>query len=696
MNEKNNPVSLEKQNEVALIRIDNPPVNALGIAVRQGLMDSINALAADDALKAAIIICEGRTFCAGADIKEFGRPPEDPWLPQVLDAIEACPKPVIAAMHGTALGGGLETAMACHFRVALASARMGLPEVKLGLLPGAGGTQRLPRLVGVEKALEMITSGTPVDAKQAKDIGLVDEIVDNDLEAGALAFARKIFDENRPVMATRDIETRLAPARETPGIFDEFRKSIARRTRGFEAPEACIKAVEACVTMPFEAGAKFERTLFQELMAGTQSAAQRYYFFAERQAAKVPDINKETPRLTINNVAIIGAGTMGGGIAMNFANAGLSVIVVEANPENLDRGLGIIRKNYDASAAKGKLSQTDVDDRMNRITGTVSMDDVKDADLVVEAVFENMDLKKEIFTRLDNLCKDNAILATNTSYLDINEIAAVTRRPESVLGLHFFSPANVMRLLEIVRAEKTAQAVLATCLDLARTIRKLPVVVGVCHGFAGNRMFARRKEEADALILEGADPEQVDKVLYDFGFPMGPFALYDLIGLDLGWQRETSTGATVKERLCEMGRFGQKSGAGFYKYEPGSRKPIPDPDVRQLIRDLAAEKNIARRDIADGEILERCLYPVINEGAKILEEGIATRPSDLDVIWVNGYGWPVYRGGPMFYADTVGLDNMLSTLKKYAPDRGEAWKPSALLEKLVAEGKRFQDMGDTR
>ncbi len=692
MNDQHIAVTLEKRDDVGLIRIDNPPVNALGHPVRQGLVRCLDQAEADEEIRALIIICAGRTFCAGADIREFGRPLEPPALPEVLTRIEECPLPVIAAIHGTALGGGLETALSCHFRVAVPDASMGLPEVRLGLIPGAGGTQRLPRLIGLIPALKMITTGKFASADEARQLGLVDEIVEGDLEGGALELARRIIAENRPLVRVSDMTGKIAEAGKDPDLIENFRRSSARQNRGFEAPEAAIKAVAACLTMPFDQGLSYERTLFQELMAGTQSAAQRYYFFAERQAAKVPDLPKYTPAKEIRAAAVIGAGTMGGGIAMNFVNAGIPVTLVETTREYLDRGLGVIRKNYERTAKKGKLSQQAVDKRMNMITGSLKLEEAAGADIVVEAVYEDMDLKKGIFARLDKICGPKAILATNTSYLDVNEIAAQTGRPEYVLGLHFFSPANVMKLLEIVRADKTKLSVLATSLDLAKKMKKIPVVVGVCHGFAGNRMFAQRKREADALILEGASPRQVDRVLYDFGFPMGPFALYDLIGLDLGWSRQTSTGATIRERLCEQGRFGQKSGAGFYKYEGDSRQPQPDPEVDELIREFAAARGIAQREITDREILERCLYPIINEGAKIVEEGIAARPSDLDVIWVNGYGWPVYRGGPMFYADTIGLGNVLETIKSYHARLGEEWEPAPLLKRLAGEGKHFQDL----
>lgn len=692
MTEMTPAVSLEKKDELGILAIDNPPVNALGVDVRKGLFEGVAMAVKDDGIKAVIIICRGRTFCAGADIREFGKPMQAPFLPDVLDAIENAPKPVIAAVHGTAFGGGLETALASHFRIAVKSASFGLPEVKLGLLPGAGGTQRLPRVTGVEKALEMITSGNPIGAEEALRVGLIDEIAGDDLEADAIAFAKKVLAENRPIVKVSELDDNIAPARENPAVFDDFRKKNARKFRGFEAPEACIKAVEAAVSKPFREGIANERELFNQLMNGSQSAAQRHYFFAERQVAKIPDIPKDTPVHDIRKVGIIGAGTMGGGIAMNFVNAGIPVTLVEQKQDFLDRGLGVIRSNYEITASKGKMSADDVEKRMGMIRGTVSMEDLSDVDLVIEAVYESMDLKKEIFKKLDAICKDGAILATNTSYLDVNEIAAQTGRPEHVLGLHFFSPANVMRLLEIVRAEKTSKSVLATALGIARKIRKIAVVVGVCYGFAGNRMFAQRKQQAEKLILEGAMPAQVDQVIYDFGFPMGPFALADLIGIDLGWDRDNSAGRTLQEILCEMGRFGQKSGAGFYKYEKGSRAPIPDPEIDQLIIDFSKKQGIERRDVSDEEILERCIYPIINEGAKILEEKIAVRPSDLDVIWVNGYGWPVYRGGPMFYADLVGLDKIVDALKKYEAKLGEDFKPAALLEQLVRDGKKFGDL----
>lgn len=685
-------VDLEIRDEIALINIDNPPVNALGFAVRKGVADGVQQAGADDSVKAIIINCKGRTFFAGADIREFGKPMQEPILTQMLDVIEACDKPVIAALHGTAFGGGLETALTCHYRIAVPTAKVGLPEVKLGLLPGAGGTQRLPRLVGPEMALKMITFGNPVGATEALSVGLVDKVVDDNLLENAIAFAKEIVEKNMPLRNVSQMTEKIDAAKGKPEIFEQFRKSIARKTRGFEAPEACVKAVEGAVTKPFAEGMKYERELFTGLMEGLQSSAQRYYFFAERQVAKIPDIPKDTPLLDIKKAAVIGAGTMGGGIAMNFVNAGIPVTLVEVKQEFLDRGLGVIRKNYEITASKGKMSQADVDTRMGMITGTTNLEDLADVDIVIEAVFENMDIKKDIFTKLDGICKKDAIMATNTSYLDVNEIASVTSRPEYVLGLHFFSPANVMRLLEIVRAEKTSKTVLATSLKLAQKIKKIAVVVGVCFGFAGNRMFSTREREVQNLLLEGALPPQIDKVIFDFGFPMGPLTLRDLIGIDLGWSKETSTSSSVKEILCEKGRFGLKAGMGFYKYDAGNRTPIHDPEVDQIIIDFSEKQNITRREISDEEIIQRCIYPIVNEGAKILEEKIAVRPSDLDVIWVNGYGWPVYLGGPMFWADAIGLDKILETLKKFEKEYGEVWKPAPLLEKLVSEGKGFKDL----
>ena len=683
---------LSVEDGIAIITINNPPVNALGHAVRDGIVQAMQKADADTAVKAVVLICEGRTFHAGADITEFGKPPKSPWLPEVVTAIENVSKPTVAAIHGTALGGGLEVALGCHYRVAVPSAKCGLPEVHLGLLPGAGGTQRLPRIVGPEKALEMVTSGAHIDAKTANAAGLIDELVpEGSLRASAIAFAKKVVAENRPLKRVRDMNDKVEAARGKPEIFADFRKANARKFRGFLAPEYNIRTIEAAVNLPFDEGMKVERTLFQELMGGVQSAAQRYVFFAEREVWKIPDVPSDTPTLPIAKVGIIGAGTMGGGIAMNFLNVGIPVTIVETKQEALERGLGVIRKNYETTARRGKLKPEDVEKRMGLLTGTLELEKLADCDLVIEAVFENMDVKKQVFGKLDKIVKQGAILASNTSYLDVNEIAASTQRPEWVLGLHFFSPANVMRLLEVVRGAKTSKQVVATAMQLAKKIGKIGVLVGVCHGFVGNRMLAARQGQAQAMLLEGAMPWEVDKPLYDFGLPMGPFAMADLAGLDLGWSKETSKSSTVREVLCEMDRRGQKTGAGFYDYDE-QRNARPSPVTEKVIKDFAAKAGATPRQISEQEILERCIYPMINEGAKILEEKIASRPSDIDIVWINGYGWPKYTGGPMFYADTVGLQKVVAKLKEHAPKLGKDFTISPLLEKLAAEGKRFQDL----
>jgi 3-hydroxyacyl-CoA dehydrogenase len=684
-------VDFDRRGRIAILTVNNPPVNALSQHVRQGLRDGVKQAGADAAVSAIVIVCAGRTFIAGADITEFGKPPKDPGFHEVLDLIEGSAKPVVAAVHGTALGGGLEVALACHYRLGVKGARFGLPEVKLGLLPGAGGTQRLPRAVGVEKALQMIVSGDPIGADEALKHGLIDEIADGDLTAAGVAFAEKVLNEKRPLKKIRDLDDKIGAVRGKPEVFASFRKSVARQTRGFRAPENCIKAVEAAVNLPFAEGMKRERELFMELMASPESKAQRYFFFAEREAAKIPDVPAETPTKEIKKAAILGAGTMGGGIAMNFANAGIPVTVVEVAKDALDRGIGVVRKNYEATAAKGRLTAQDVEKRMGLITGTTDFNAIADADIVVEAVFEEMPIKKEVFARIDKICKADAVLATNTSTLDVNEIASATKRPESVIGMHFFSPANVMRLLEVVRGANSSKTTVATAMTVGRRIGKVSVCVGVCYGFVGNRMLHQRGREAEKLILEGALPHQVDKVLVDFGFPMGPFAMGDLAGLDVGWRIRKGKGvkSAVADRICEMGRFGQKTGSGYFRYEKGDRTPVPDPEVEKIILDVARGMGIQRRAISDDEILARLLYPMVNEGAKILEEGIATRASDIDVIWVYGYGWPVYRGGPMFWADQVGLKTIRDRMNEWQRTQGEVWKPTGLLDRLVAEGKGF-------
>jgi 3-hydroxyacyl-CoA dehydrogenase len=690
MTEINSVTTLTRDGDIAIITLNSPPVNALSAKVREGLFEGFKAAGASDA-KAIVLICEGRTFIAGADITEFGGAMTGPSLFDVQDMMEGSPKPVVAAIHGTALGGGLEVALCAHYRVAVPSARVGLPEVALGLLPGAGGTQRLPRIVGVEAALDMVTSGRHVPAKQALAMGLVDELVEEGkLLEGALAFARKAVAEGKPLVKVRDNNTKLEAAKGHPEIFADFRKANARKFRGFAAPEANIKCVEAAVnSASFEEGLKAERKLFGELMMGQQSAAQRYYFFAERQANKIPDVPDDTPIRPIKKVGIIGAGTMGGGIAMNFANVGISVVIVEQEQAPLDRGLATIRSNYERSRT-AKPEETEK--RVGLITGSLSMEEAfADVDLVIEAVFERMDVKKDIFTRLDAICKPGAILATNTSGLNIDEIASVTKRPQDVIGLHFFSPANVMKLLEIVRADHTAKDVIATSMKLAKQIGKIAVLVGVTPGFVGNRILGQRQREAQKLVMEGAMPWDIDRVLYDFGFPMGPFAMSDLAGLDIGWVKEKSHGETIRDVLCEMDRRGQKTGAGYYDYD-ANRNAIPSPVTEKIINDFIVKSGTNPRKISDEEILERCIYPMINEGAKILDEGKAIRPSDVDVVWVNGYGWPVYRGGPMFYGDQVGAEKVLAKMQEFQATMGDAFKPSALLEKLVADGKKFSDI----
>jgi 3-hydroxyacyl-CoA dehydrogenase len=690
MTEINAVTDLTLDGDVAVITVNSPPVNALSNLVRKGLWDAFQQ-AYDGPAKSIVLICAGRTFIAGADISEFGGAMTEPLLPQLLEHVEASPKPVIVAVHGTALGGGLETALSANYRVAVPSAKLGLPEVNLGLLPGAGGTQRLPRIVGVEKALDMITSGKPIGATEAAAVGLVDELApEGQLREAAVAFANKVVAEDRPLRRVRDLTEKLDAARAQPDLFDNFRKANGRKFRGFPAPEAIIQCVQAAIDKPFDEGVAFERQKFMELMFSPESAAQRYYFFAERAASKIPDVPDDTKAREIKTVGIMGAGTMGGGIAMNFLNAGIPVTLVEMKQEALDRGLATIRSNYERTAKRGGMSADDIEKRMGLITPTLSMDDLATVDLVIEAVFERMDIKKDVFGKLDAICKPGAILASNTSYLDINEIASATKRPGDVLGLHFFSPANVMRLLEIVRGDATEKDAIATAMKLAKTIGKVAVLVGVAYGFVGNRLLAQRTREAQKLILEGPMPWDVDRVIYDFGLPMGPFAMADLAGLDLGWVKEESASRTVREVLCEMDRRGQKTGAGFYDYD-AERKAQPSPVTEKVIKDFMAKTGAVARTVSDAEILERCLYPMVNEGAKILAEGKASRASDIDVVWVNGYGWPTYRGGPMYWADQVGLDNILAKLKEFQATLGDDFKPAPLLEKLVAEGKKFSD-----
>ncbi|MEO0493324.1 MAG: 3-hydroxyacyl-CoA dehydrogenase NAD-binding domain-containing protein [Actinomycetota bacterium] len=692
-------VSLETtDSSVAVLTVDNPPVNALSWHVRQGIFDGLNQALSDGA-SAIVLICAGRTFIAGADISEFGgKTPKAASLADLQEVMENSPIPVVAAIHGTALGGGLEVALCAHYRVGLASSKYGLPEVNIGLLPGAGGTQRLPRLIGVPKALDAMTSGRHMPAAEAAADGLVDEVVPgsgdgaewDDLRAAAVAFAERAVAESLPLIKVRDRDDQVTGV--DPQVFADFRKKIARKTRGFLAPEYNIQCIEAAASLPFDEGIKVEATLFMELMTGPQSAAQRYYFFAERQANKIPDIDAavrsgDTPTVDVQQAGVLGAGTMGGGIAMNFANAGIPVTIVERDEASLERGLGVVRKNYERSASRGSIPAEAVEQRMGLITGSTDKNDFADCDIVIEAVFEDMELKKSIFTELDEICKPGAIMASNTSALDVNEIASVTSRPESVIGMHFFSPANVMKLLENVRGDASSDTVVASAMAIGKQIGKVCVMVGVCNGFVGNRMLFMRGAEADRMLMEGATPAQIDNVLYEFGFPMGPFSMSDLAGLDIGWKEEKSSSSTVREIMCESGRRGQKNGMGYYRYDPETRAATPDPEVEEMIRQFAIDRGHEQREVTDQEILERLLYPMINEGAKILEEGIAIRGSDVDVVWVNGYGWPMYRGGPMHWADSVGLAEIVDKISDYGERLGgRHWALSPLLERLAAEG----------
>ncbi|HEY1540802.1 MAG TPA: 3-hydroxyacyl-CoA dehydrogenase NAD-binding domain-containing protein [Xanthobacteraceae bacterium] len=692
----NQLVSTHRDGGIAVITVDNPPVNALKRDVRAGIRDAFVAARDDAAVDAIILIGAGRTFIAGADITEFGKPPQAPGLIDVIGVIEPITKPTIAAVHGTPLGGGLEITLACHFRIAAPGSRLGLPEIKLGLIPGAGGTQRLPRLVGVDKAMGMILTGDPIAAMDALAAGLIDEIIEGDLVAGAIAFAREVVAEKRPLRRVRDMDDKLADVRRDPNKFGEIVAAHTKRSRGLAAPAAAVEAVRWTLDVPFDEAQKREREAFMRLVTGDQSKAQRHIFFAEREAAKVPGMAKDTAPREIKRAAVIGAGTMGGGIAMCFANAAIPVTVIETAADALKRGQDTIARNYKTSVSRGSLSADEMERRLARFTGTTDIGAVADADIVIEAVFEEMDIKKQVFGNLDRLAKADAVLATNTSYLDVNAIAHITKRPPSVVGMHFFSPANVMRLLEIVRGKETAPDVLATAIAVGRKLGKVPVVVGVCHGFVGNRMLSARGIEAERLLLEGALPHEVDGALTEFGFPMGPFAMSDLAGMDVGWRNRKSLGvkAVIADAICEKGDYGQKTGKGWYVYETGARAGRPYPEVEALIVDTSRKLGITRRPIDKQEIVERLVYPMINEGARILEEGIAQRPGDIDVIWIYGYGFPVWRGGPMFYADTVGLRvvrDRLAALAKSSGDKRHA--PAALLDRLANEGATFPSLG---
>jgi 3-hydroxyacyl-CoA dehydrogenase len=688
----NEVIDLKADGNIAVISVNSPPVNALSQNVREGLQTALNKALADPAAEAIVVRCDGRTFIAGADIREMGRPRKPPGLKDFQALMDGAKKPIVAAVHGTALGGGLEFAMMCHYRVAVPSARCGLPEVNIGILPGGGGTQALPRIVGVERALEMMTTGRHVPAKEALALGIFDELAEEGkLDQTAIAFAKKLVAEKKPIKRVRDLTDKIEAARANPDLIANFKKANARRLRNMTAPQNIIKCVEAAITLPYDDGLKRETELSQELHAGPQAPAMRHSFFAEREAAKIPDVPDDTAVIPVNTVGIIGAGTMGGGIAMNFANVGIPVKIVETKQEALDRGLSVIRKNYERTAQRGGMTQDDVEKRMKLISGSLEMSALKDVDLIIEAVFERMDIKKEVFAKLDAIAKPGAILATNTSGLNIDEIASVTKRPEAVIGLHFFSPANVMKLLEVVRADHTSKEVIATSMKLAKKIGKVAALVGVCPGFVGNRILRQRQVEAQKLVLEGAMPWDVDRVLYEFGFPMGPFAMSDLAGLDIGWVKENSKGETLRDVLCEMDRRGQKTGAGYYDYDE-NRNPKPSPVTEKIIKDFMAKKGVNGRKISDEEILERCLFPMINEGVQILADKKAIRSSDIDVIWQYGYGFPHYRGGLMYYGDQMGPAKVLAKMKEFQATMGDQLKPSPLLEKIVADGKKFADL----
>jgi 3-hydroxyacyl-CoA dehydrogenase len=686
-------VSLRLERDIAIVTADNPPVNALSHAVRAGLKTAFEEAAASGC-KAIVLNCAGRTFFAGADISEFGKPPADPWLPQVLRTIETCAVPVVAAIHGTALGGGLETAMACHYRIAAPNATLGLPEVTLGLLPGAGGTQWSPRLIGVEAALDLMISGKPIGAARALQAGLVDRIAEGDLLQAALAYAAELIESGAAPRRTSDLPVRTEhlPQR----FFATTRAAVTKQTRGLPAPQRIIDCVEAAATRPREEAVALERKLFMELMMSPESAGLRHVFFAERQAAKIDDLPKGTPLREIQSVGIVGAGTMGGGIAMNFATAGIPVTLLEISREALDKGLAVVRKNFERSAQKGRFTADQVERYLGLIRGTTSYDDFENVDLAIEAVFENPAIKNEVFRTLDEVCKPGAILASNTSYQDIDAIAAVTARPQDVLGMHFFSPANVMKLLEVVRGRETAADALATVMEIARRIRKVPVLSRVCYGFIGNRMLGGYMREAQMLLLEGGTPAQVDGALERFGMAMGPIAVGDLAGLDVGYKARQALAHApdhpanhIIDQLVEMGRLGQKTGAGFYRYDPATRQRLDDPEVEALVRAEAAKLDIEQRTYADGEIVERTIYPLINEGARILEEGVAQRAGDIDIVYLYGYGFPAHRGGPMFYGSTVGLDKVHARICAFRESLGRAddWQPAPLLGRLAKEGK---------
>ena len=683
---------------IGIITVDYPPVNALSHAVRLGIQEAIRK-AQDDDSAAVLLWCEGRTFIAGADITEFGKPPKDPWLPELCNEIEASKKLVVAALHGTALGGGLETALGCHYRIALDTAKVGLPEVKLGLLPGAGGTQRTPRLAGVEASLELITSGRPIPATQAHELGIVDKIVTGDLRQAAIDCVKQLVADGTAPRRISELDAEAVD----PDVYTHWRHALAKKARGQAAPLRIVDCIEAAATLPFAEGMQKERELFMECMQDPQSKALQHMFFAEREAARVRGLGKDTPKRDIRAVGVIGGGTMGGGIAMSFANAGFPVTLLEVDDEALERGLSVVDRNYAGSVKRGKLDEQRAKDCRARISGTTDYASLADCDLIIEAVFEDPGLKKRIFAKLDSTCKDGAILATNTSYQDVDAIAAATQRPADVLGMHFFSPAHIMKLLEVVRGAETADDVLATVMALAKQIRKVPVMSGVCYGFIGNRMLGGYFREAQLCLVEGATPEQVDSAMEEWGMAMGPISVADLAGLDVGYkarqalpedQRGDPRAAHVPDALVEMGRLGQKSGAGFYNYDPETRRRAQDDEVIALIERASAELGIERRAIDAEEIVDRLVFALVNEGLRILDEGIAQRPGDIDVVYIYGYGFPAWRGGPMHYADAVGLDRVLARVTEFRDRFGAGnWDPAPLLEKLVADGSSVAELG---
>jgi 3-hydroxyacyl-CoA dehydrogenase len=692
-------IQYSTQGPVAILQFDNPPLNPMGYELRSSIVEGIDKAIKDKAIKAIVLIGNDRAFSSGADITEFSSPKAsmEPHLLTVIGVLESCPKPVIAAISGACMGGGLETALGCHFRVAKPDASIALPEVKLGILPGAGGTQRLPRLVGVEVAVNMIVSGTPVPAAMLKDTKLFDEIIAGDLKEGAVAFAQKVISENRPIKLARDIKIKYPMV---DGFFQVVRNTVSVMSKDYPAPMKCVDAVEAAVTKPFDKGMDTERDLFNTLMNTPESASLRHLFFAERAVSKIPDVPSDTPTRKIEKIGVIGAGTMGGGITMNFLNAGIPVTIVETKQEALDRGVATIRKNYENSMKKGKLTPENVEQLMGMLTPSLSLEDLKDSDLIIEAVFEDMGVKEEVFKKLDAIAKPGAILASNTSTLDLNKIAGFTKRPQDVLGMHFFSPANVMKLLEVVRGAKTAKDVMATVMGIGKKIKKVAVVSGVCDGFIGNRMLAKYVDMANTLIEQGASPAQVDKALEKWGMIMGPFRMGDMAGNDIGYlirkrqyaEHPDAKKFVIADRLCELGRFGQKAGAGWYRYEPGQRDPVVDPVVTQIIDDYRKEAGIAPRKISDQEIIDRCVYALVNEGARIVEEGIAARASDIDIIYLYGYGFPAFRGGPMNYANQMGLFSVARRMSQFASEGGtyaEFWKPAKLIEQLVHDNKSF-------